>query len=212
MPLSLHHPYRCTQQRCIGCRPHRVDAKIRSKVAYYFRPPGMRCTHPFAHCGPNKSTGRFRRYHASSNLSNRLTSDSDKQEDTLRPKPHILTAIWSLLVPAAIACCMLPCLSAMATSQQQVMPGKPAIAEVREAQSLSSSLDHSGARPAQPQAFASISTASFASLFSSAQRAHAAQILVYQAQRVSLAVYYHCICFALVESMYVCLFDVLGTN
>ena len=144
-------------------------------------------------CGPDKRSGRFRRIHAEANLPQNPGPDSTETHDlSSSPNAPIFKLGWPLLLSIALACFLFRRSIFATKTQHQLTPGQAAVAMVSETPHPSTPLQ----RPAgvsgkhqqqqqQQQVFASISAAGFARLFSGAQRAHLAQLLVYQAQRVS---------------------------
>lgn len=146
-------------------------------------------------CGPNKRSGRFRRTHADASLPHNLGPDSPDTRDFFNsPLAPIFKLGWPLLLSAALACFLFRHVTASSTARHQLTPNQAAVALISETPHPSTPLHRSAAIPSkqhqqqqhQQQAFASISSAGFAKLFSGAQRAHLAQLLVYQAQRVRL--------------------------
>lgn len=142
-------------------------------------------------CGPNKRSGRFQRIQAEANLPHIPGPDSAETHDPIsRPNAPVFKLGWPLLLSIALACFLFRRFTSPCRSQglQQLTPGQAAVAMVSETPHPSTPLQRPGVwgqQHQQQQAFASISAAGFARLFSGAQRAHLAQLLVYQAQRVS---------------------------
>ena len=157
-----------------------------------------RLTSPFQSpttCGPRKHAGRFRRILTESSLPpSQSANDTHAQNLSSHAKPSSLNSGWVPLLLAALACCILPRLLSPPRQQQQLTRGQAAVAMISETPSASSSAQQPASMPGQQQAFASISAASFASLFSGAQRARLAQILVYQAQRVRFLIRINPLC------------------
>ena len=145
-----------------------------------------------ARCGPNKRSGRFRRIHAEANLPQNQGPDKTETHDlSSRPNAPVFKLGWPLLLSIASACFLFGRFTSPSKPQamHQLKPGQAAVALVSETPHPSTPLQRpsgmSGQQHQQQQAFASISAAGFSRLFSGAQRAHLAQLLVYQAQRVS---------------------------
>lgn len=140
-------------------------------------------------CGPNKRSGRFRRVHAEANFPQNPGPDSTETHDpSSRPIAPILKLGWPLLLSFALACFLFRRCTSPAKTQHQLTPGQATVNETpRPSTPLQRPAGVSGRyqQQQQQQAFASISAAGFARLLNGAQRAHLAQLLVYQAQRVS---------------------------
>ena len=176
--------------------------KCRGGLLRYTKPPPshrMPCS-LVTSCGPNKRSGRFKRTHTEGSFPHDPAPDSPGTHDfRSSPKPPIFKLGWPLLLSVALACFLFR--YATAPPKHQLTPGQAAVAMVSETPHSSTPLhrpaatsgkqEHQGTsgrqqQQRQQQAFASISSAGFAKLFRGAQRAHLAQLLVYQAQRVRL--------------------------
>ena len=137
-------------------------------------------------CGPRKDAGRFKRILTGSSLPlGQSANDTDVLNLSSHTKANPSTLRWAALLLATLACCILPRLLGSPRQQQQCTTGQAAVTVASETPQASSFIQQPSGAPGQQHTFASISSASFASLFSGAQRARLAQILVYQAQRVS---------------------------
>ena len=137
-------------------------------------------------CGPNKRSGRFRRVHAEANLPQNQGPDRTETHDlSSRTNTPIFKLGWPLLLSIASACFLFCRFTSPSKALHQLTPGQAAVALVSETPHASAPLQRPSGMSGQQQAFASISAAGVSRLFSGAQRAHLAQLLVYQAQRVS---------------------------
>ena len=143
--------------------------------------------------GPNKRSGRFKRIHAEASLPhNPAPSSPDTHDFSSSPNPPNFKFGWPLLLSVAVACFLLRRVTAPSKARHELTPNQAAVAMVSETPHPSTPLHWSATASGQQQqqqpqqAFASISSAGFAKLFSGAQRAHLAQLMVYQAQRVRL--------------------------
>lgn len=139
-------------------------------------------------CGPKKRSGRFKRIHAEGDVPPSPGPDNPDPHDlSSRTNAPAFKLGWPLLLSIAFACFVFRHFTASSRPQHQLTPCQAAVAMVSETSHPSTPMQ----RPAglssqrQHQAFASISAAGFAKLFNGAQRAHLAQMLVYQSQRVS---------------------------
>ena len=139
-------------------------------------------------CGPKKRSGRFKRIHAEANVPPSPGPDNTDPHDLRsRTKAPAVKLGWPLLLSVALACFIFRHCTASSRPQHQLTPCQAAVAMVSETSHSSTPLQRPAAfsGQGQQQAFASISAAGFAKLFKGAQKAHLAQMLVYQAQRVS---------------------------
>lgn len=150
-------------------------------------------------CGPNKRSGRFKRTHADASLPHNPGPDRPNTRDfSSIPNAPIFKFGWPLLLAAALACFLFRRVAAPSKARHQLTPNQAAVAMISDTPYIQTPRPHTDPRSAatfgkqqhqqqqQQQAFASISSAGFAKVFSGAQRAHLAQLLVYQAQRVRL--------------------------
>lgn len=134
---------------------------------------------------PNRRPGRFKRIHAEANLPQHMELNSSNTEVSSRTNVPVFRIAWPLLLSVSLACFVFHRLAASATPQHQITTGQAAVAMVSQTPHPSTLLQHPGGMTGQPHAFASISAAGFARLLNGVKRAHIAQIVVYQAQRVS---------------------------
>ena len=137
--------------------------------------------------GPNRRSGRFRCIHAQANLPQHIGPDSSNTgKVSSGTNGSLFKFPWPLLLSVALACFAFRWVSASSTTQHHITTGQAAAAVVSQSPQPSTLMQCPPGMAGQSPAFASISAAGFAKLFSGAQRAHLAQMLVYQAQRVSL--------------------------
>lgn len=157
--------------------PFRCRCALLSRARYITVPRG----------GPNRRSGRFKRFHAEANRPQHLGPDSSStRKVTSQAQIPFVNTAWPLLLSVALACFVFRHFTASAAPQHHITTGQAAVARASQSSNPDPLMQCPAGMAGQSPAFASISAAGFARLLSGAQRAHLAQTLVYQAQRVSL--------------------------
>lgn len=141
-------------------------------------------TFEVATCGPNRSSGRFRRVHTDVHLPEPQPGVQPGDSTGSWPVAQLSCALFLLL---AAACSMLPGLRLPPSHQRGLVSTQANVAWVTQRPNYNVDSNTAVTSPIQQQAFASISGAGFASIWGHSQRMYVAQMLVYQAQRVSLS-------------------------
>ncbi|KAL3146236.1 hypothetical protein ABBQ32_002939 [Trebouxia sp. C0010 RCD-2024] len=155
--------------------PFRCRCALLSRARYITVPRG----------GPNRRSGRFKRFHAEANRPQHLGPDSSStRKVTSQAQIPFVNTAWPLLLSVALACFVFRHFTASAAPQHHITTGQAAVARASQSSNPDPLMQCPAGMAGQSPAFASISAAGFARLLSGAQRAHLAQTLVYQAQRL----------------------------